>query len=75
MSLEDLNSLSSEEQTRLEAAEQKALRILKMSVNDGPRSNRHMFFPLPWLRDLSWWGKGLLLILAVALRAWAWLSP
>ena len=41
MTPEELAKMTLEERARLEAAEQKALRILKNRINEGPRPQRH----------------------------------
>ena len=41
MTPEELAKLTPEQRERLEAAEQKALRILKNRINEGPRPQRH----------------------------------
>ena len=46
MTPEELAKLSPEERARLEAAEQKALRILKNRINEGARPQRHRRFVL-----------------------------
>ncbi len=46
MTEEEIKALTREERARLEAAEQEALSILKRTVNDGPRPQRHLRFAL-----------------------------
>ena len=46
MTPEELAKLSPEERARLEAAQQKALRILKNRINEGARPQRHRRFVL-----------------------------
>lgn len=46
MTEEELANLTPEERSRLEAAEQEALSILRRTVNGGPRPQRHRRFAM-----------------------------